>query len=57
MLAASAVCWLVVKAVTGLRVPMAVEIDGLDDHEHGSTAYILHVEEIAMVSPAVTVRS
>ncbi len=35
----SAVCWLVLKAVVGLRVSPQEEIEGLDIGEHGNEAY------------------
>jgi len=35
----SAVCWLVIKAVVGLRVAPQEEIEGLDIGEHGNEAY------------------
>jgi len=35
----SAVCWLVLKAVVGLRVAPQEEIEGLDLGEHGNEAY------------------
>ncbi len=58
MLTASALCWMLVRATVGLRVPAAVEMDGLDDHEHGSTAYILHTERLELIrEPACSTRS
>jgi Amt family ammonium transporter len=39
--AASAVCWLLIKAVVGLRVPAIEELHGLDFVEHGMGAYDL----------------
>jgi ammonium transporter, Amt family len=35
----SAVCWIIIKAVIGLRVSKEEEIDGLDHGEHGNEAY------------------
>jgi Amt family ammonium transporter len=35
----SAVCWLIIKALVGLRVSQAEEIEGLDIGEHGNEAY------------------
>ena len=35
----SAVCWLILKAVVGLRVGKEEEIEGLDYGEHGNEAY------------------
>jgi Amt family ammonium transporter len=36
----SAICWSIVKATVGLRVSPMVELEGLDEHEHGALAYI-----------------
>jgi Amt family ammonium transporter len=45
MIPASMFCWQIVKIVLGgLRVESSVELDGLDEHEHGAPAYI-HGEE------------
>jgi Amt family ammonium transporter len=35
----SAICWLIIKAVVGLRVSPQEEIEGLDIGEHGNEAY------------------
>jgi Amt family ammonium transporter len=35
----SAICWLIIKAVVGLRVAPQEEIEGLDIGEHGNEAY------------------
>jgi Amt family ammonium transporter len=35
----SAVCWLIIKALVGLRVSQQEEIEGLDIGEHGNEAY------------------
>jgi len=35
----SAICWLILKAVVGLRVAPQEEIEGLDIGEHGNEAY------------------
>ncbi len=35
----SAICWLIIKAVVGLRVSAHEEIEGLDIGEHGNEAY------------------
>jgi len=35
----SAICWLILKAVVGLRVSPQEEIEGLDIGEHGNEAY------------------
>jgi Amt family ammonium transporter len=39
VLVVSSICWLVVKAVMGLRVSQQEEIEGLDIGEHGIEAY------------------
>jgi Amt family ammonium transporter len=36
---ASAICWLIIKAVMGIRVTLHEEIEGLDIGEHGNSAY------------------
>lgn len=36
---ASLLAWLLVKKTLGIRVPLNVEIQGLDMHEHGNMAY------------------
>jgi len=36
---ASSICWLIIKAVVGLRVSPQEEIEGLDIGEHGNEAY------------------
>ena len=38
-LRASAIAWLLIKALVGLRVSPQEEIEGLDIHEHGNEAY------------------
>jgi Amt family ammonium transporter len=35
----SAICWLIIKAVVGLRVSPHEEVEGLDIGEHGNEAY------------------
>ena len=35
----SAICWLIIKALVGLRVSPQEEIEGLDIGEHGNEAY------------------
>jgi len=35
----SAICWLTIKALVGLRVSQQEEIEGLDIGEHGNEAY------------------
>jgi len=35
----SAICWLIIKAVVGLRVAAQEEVEGLDIGEHGNEAY------------------
>ena len=35
----SSICWKVIDLLVGLRVPMAVELEGLDMAEHGILAY------------------
>ncbi|MFM8434785.1 MAG: ammonium transporter [Planctomycetia bacterium] len=35
----SAICWLIIKAVVGLRVSSHEEVEGLDIGEHGNEAY------------------
>jgi Amt family ammonium transporter len=35
----SSICWLVLRAVVGLRVDSKEEIEGLDIGEHGNEAY------------------
>jgi Amt family ammonium transporter len=35
----SSICWLLIKAVVGLRVSPQEEIEGLDIGEHGNEAY------------------
>ena len=35
----SAIVWLLIKALVGLRVSPQEEIEGLDIHEHGNEAY------------------
>jgi len=42
---ASAVVWLVLKAVFGLRVPPEEELKGLDIGEHAMEAYAGFVKE------------
>jgi Amt family ammonium transporter len=39
VLVASSICWLIIKAVVGLRVSPQEEIEGLDIGEHGNEAY------------------
>jgi Amt family ammonium transporter len=39
VLAASGICWLILKATLGIRVSREEEIDGLDHGEHGNEAY------------------
>jgi Amt family ammonium transporter len=39
VLVMSAVCWVVIKTVMGLRVSAEEEIDGLDHGEHGNESY------------------
>ena len=39
VLPVSAICWLVLKAIVGLRVAPQEEIEGLDIGEHGNEAY------------------
>jgi len=39
VLVVSAICWLILKAVVGLRVTQEEEIEGLDIGEHGNEAY------------------
>jgi Amt family ammonium transporter len=35
----SAICWLLIKAIVGLRVGAHEEVGGLDIGEHGNEAY------------------
>lgn len=39
VMAASAVCWMIIKATMGMRVSKEEEIEGLDIGEHGNEAY------------------
>jgi len=39
VLVSSAICWLIIKAVMGLRVSDEEQFEGLDHGEHGNTAY------------------
>ncbi len=55
MLIGSVICWTVVKALVGLRVSPAVELEGLDLGEHGMLAYELEDEHVLDVSSSSTI--
>jgi Amt family ammonium transporter len=54
LLVASTACWLLVKAIVGLRVSPIVELEGLDMAEHGLLAYELEDHHILDVETTLS---
>ena len=56
MLVAGTFCWILVRAVVGLRVSPTVELEGLDTGEHGMLAYELedsHILDLPQIVPGM----